>query len=246
MYEQIKAVLFDLDGTIYYGSQLIEGADEVVQAFRDRGKKVFFLTNNSTKSREQICDKLRKMGLPCRKEEIYTSGYAAALYAKEKGYERVYIFGTDALRQEFAENGVFDSKEAQVVVIGYDAEFDYAKLTDALQAALHADTLIACNKEKHFPGEHAKRMPGCGAMVGALEGSLGRTVDDVVGKPNPLLLDIICKQQNLNKDEILMVGDTYESDIQMAKEYGCSSVYIGEEYVIGHQVSEIREILNWL
>lgn len=90
-------------------------------------------------------------------------------------------------------------------------------------------------------------MPGCGAMVGALEGSLGRTADYVVGKPNPLLLDIICTQRKLQKDEILVIGDTLESDIQMSQEYGCQSIYIGcgkNDRTKG--VSDIKEILKWL
>lgn len=250
MYEQIKAVLFDLDGTVYYGNQMIENADKVVQRFRELGKRVYCMTNNSTKSRQQICTKLEGMGLLFQKEQIYTSGYAAALYAREKGYKSVYVFGTEALKEEFAELGICASEAAEVVVVGYDMEFNYQKLTDALQAALQAKTIIACNKEKHYPGEGAKRMPGCGAMVGALEGSLGRTADYVIGKPNPLLLDVICTQQKLKREEILVVGDTYESDIQMAQEYGCQSIYISEseekEPEDTKRASHIKEILEWL
>ncbi|MCI8769731.1 MAG: HAD-IIA family hydrolase [Lachnospiraceae bacterium] len=249
MYEQIKAVLFDLDGTIYYGSQMIEKADQVVQKFRDIGKHVYCMTNNSTKSRQQVCEKLLGMGLVFRKDQIYTSGYAAALYAKEKGYKSVYVSGTEALKREFAEMGIQTSGIADVVVIGYDMEFNYQKLTKALQAALQAKVIIACNKETHYPGEGAKRMPGCGAMVGALEGSLGKQVDYVVGKPNPLLLDIICKQQKLQKKEILVVGDTYESDIKMAEEYGCQAIFIGETKEVlssTRKVAHIKEILEWI
>lgn len=255
MFEQIKAVLFDLDGTIYYGSQLIAKADQVVQAFKNAGKQVYFMTNNSTKSRQQICDKLLGMGLDCGKEQIYTSGYGAALYAQNNGYKSIYVFGTDALKQEFAQMGIETSSKAEVVVVGYDMDFDYAKLTDALQVALNAKIIIACNRERHYPGEGAKRFPGCAAMVGALEGSLGREVDYVVGKPNPLLLDIICTQQNLKKEEILVVGDTYESDIQMAEEYGCESIYIHDamNHALGNndlggvkRVSHIRELLKWV
>lgn len=245
MYENIKAVLFDLDGTVYYGSKLIDGADSVIQAFKDSGKEVYFMTNNSTKSRRQIFDKLYGMGLPCNEEDIYTSGYAAALYAKEKGYDAVYIFGSGALEGEFKSLGIEVSDQAKVVVIGYDMNFDYKKLTDALQVAFNAEVMIACNKEKNYPGENGVRMPGCGAMAGALEASLGREVDYIVGKPNPLLLDIICSQRKLKKDEILVIGDTYESDIEMSISYGCESIYIGKEvYGDTDRVEDIRDILE--
>ena len=244
MADQIKAVLFDLDGTIYYGSKLIPGADQVVKKCREEGKKIFFMTNNSTKSRRQIWEKLTGMGLKCSYEEVYTSGYAAALYAKQMGYHTVYIMGSDALAEEFGELGITVSDQAEVVIVGYDMAFDYQKLTDALQVALQADKIIACNKEHHYPGENARRMPGCGAMVGALEGSLGRAVDYSVGKPNPLLMEIICRDNQLKPEEITVIGDTYESDIVMAQQYGSNAVFIGDEKYEGTKcVSAIRELL---
>ena len=213
--KNIRAVLFDLDGTIYYGSKLIPGADEVVRRCRELGK------------------------------EVYTGSYAAALYAHQMGYKTVYIMGSDALAEEFAGLGVTVSDHAEVVIVGYDMDFNYQKLTDALQVALRADKIIACNLEHHYPGENAKRMPGCGAMVGALEGSLGRKVDYSVGKPNPLLMDIICQDKGLKPEEIIVVGDTYASDIVMAHKYGSRAVYIGEE---SHEdtncVRKISELLQ--
>lgn len=244
--KNIKAVLFDLDGTIYYGNKMIDGADKVVKKFRDSGKKVFFMTNNSTKSRKEIYDKLCNMGLECREDEVYTSGYAAAMYTKSKGFDSVYICGTSGLMDEFSKAGIKNSDAADVVVVGYDKEFNYEKLTDALQVALQAKVIIACNRERHYPGENAKRMPGCGAMIGALEGSTGRMADYVVGKPNPLLLEIICNQQKLTKDDILVIGDTYESDICMSNEYGCRSIYIGNEKhddtITVNHISEVNEL----
>ncbi len=246
MFEEIKAVLFDLDGTIYLGNQLIPGAKEVVDKFRSQGKNIFFMTNNSTKSRKQIYEKLVGMGLQCNLNEIYTSGYAAALYAKRQGYSQVYISGTDGLKSEFTASGINVCDSADVMVIGYDMSFDYEKMTEALRVGLLAKIIIACNKERHYPVEGGKRLPGCGAMVGAIEGSLGRKVDYVVGKPNPLLLDIICRHNGLESKELLVIGDTYESDILMSIEYGSQCVYIGEQNEDIMKVSDIKQLLCWL
>lgn len=241
--DDIKAVLFDLDGTIYYGNKLIDGADSVVEKFRQKGKRVFFMTNNSAKNRNEIYEKLCGMGLRCFENEVYTSGYAAALYAKKQGFKNVYVCGTEGLKCEFVKMGLDVCNYADAMIIGYDKEFDYGKLTAALGVALNAAVIIACNREKNYPGEGAKRMPGCGAMVGAVEGSIGRKVDYCVGKPNPLLLEIICGQQGLKSEEIMVVGDTYESDIEMASAYGCKSVFIGEdEHEDTITVENIREV----
>lgn len=247
MYEEIKGVLFDLDGTVYYGDKLIDGADDVIRRFKEQGKTVLFMTNNSAKSRARIYEKLSGMGIECKAEDVYTSGYAAVYYSKLKGYDSVYVFGTDELKEEFFKYGVSHSEKSDVIIIGFDTEFNYEKLTKALQAALSAKCIIACNLEKNYPGNNAKRMPGCGAMVGALEGASGRKADYIVGKPSPLLLDIICKEQGFSRNQLLVIGDTYSSDIEMAGKYGCKSIYIGNEH---HKdtttVLEIREILNIL
>lgn len=229
--DNVKAVVFDLDGTIYYGSKLIDGANDVIQKCRDQGMKVFFLTNNSTKTRRQIYEKLMQIGVNCDYEEVYTSGYVAALYAKKENFSNIYIFGSANLIGEFHQQGidVVDENTAENLLIGYDPAFTYESLTKALHVALKAQTIIACNKEKHFPGENAIRLPGCGAMVAPIEHCASREVDVVIGKPNAMMLDMICDLFHLENDQILVVGDTYESDIAMAKAIGCPSIYIGEE-----------------
>lgn len=245
----VKAVAFDLDGTIYYGSKLIDGANDVIQKCRDLGRKVFFLTNNSTKTKRQIYEKLIQIDVNCDYEEVYTSGYVAVLYAKEKGLKNIYIFGSSNLIGEFQQQGieVADEKTADNLLIGYDPAFTYESLTKALHVALKAQTIIACNKEKHFPGENAIRMPGCGAMVAPIEHCANREADVVIGKPNPMMLDTLCNLFGLENHEIMVIGDTYESDIAMAKAKGCPSIYIGEE---SHEdtvcVKTTKEILNLL
>lgn len=247
MFDEIKAVLFDLDGTIYFGDKLAENSDIVVEAFREAGKRIFFMTNNSAKGRQDIYEKLVGMGLKLGCEEVYTSGYAAAYFVRSKGIKSVYVFGTESLKGELKKLGVKCSPESDTVVVGFDTEFDYNKLTDALQVALKSKTIIACNLEKNYPGEKGKRMPGCGAIAGALEGALGRSVDYVVGKPSSLLIDIICSENRLKRGELLVIGDTYESDIVMAKNCGCACVCIGEEeHADTVTVKAIGEILRLL
>jgi HAD superfamily hydrolase (TIGR01450 family) len=248
MFENIKAVMFDLDGTIYYGSKIIDGVEETLDCFNKKGTKIFFLTNNSTRTRLQVYEKLIDMGLKCELEQVFTSGYIAALYAKKENLKNMYIFGSENLKSEFEDIGIKvieDEAEAENLLIGYNTQFDYEKLTQALNIALKGNTIIACNKERHFPGENARRLPGCGAMVGAIETCINREVDFVIGKPNTLMLDILSELNFLTKDEVLMVGDTYESDIAMANSYGCKSILISKEkYNDTTTVDHINQIID--
>lgn len=227
----IKVVLFDLDGTVYYGDKIIDGANDVIEFFRNNDKKIFFTTNNSTKTRKQIYGKLIGMGVNCRLDEVLTSGYIAALNAKKHNMEDIYIFGSQNLIDEFVNLGVNvnQSESAKNLLIGYDPSLTYAKLTDALQVALHANYIMACNKERVFPGNNSKLMPGCGAMTAPIEWCANRTCDFVIGKPNTLMIDILKEMVDIPTNQFLVIGDTYESDIKMANSAGAKSILISKK-----------------
>ena len=227
----IDVVLFDLDGTIYYGSKIIDGANETIDYFRKNGKKIYFTTNNSAKTRKQIYERLINMGVNCKLDEVLTSGYLAALTAKRHYMEDVYIFGSDNLINEFKQLGVKvnQSENAKNLLIGYDPDMTYNGLTKALQVALHANCIMACNKEKVYPGENAKLMPGCGAMVAPIEWCSGRPCDFVIGKPNTLMLNLLHEKELIEANRFLVIGDTFESDIVMANCFGAKSILISQK-----------------
>lgn len=229
--QEIEVVLFDLDGTIYYGSKIIDGANETISFFRRNGKKIYFTTNNSTKTRKQIFERLRNMGVDCALEEVMTSGYLAAVNAKKHSIKDVYIFGSENLITEFKEAGVSinQNEDAKNLLIGYDPNFTYDGLTKALQVALHADCIMACNKEKVYPGENGRLMPGCGAMTAAIEWCANRTCDYIIGKPNTLMIELLLDIEKTDADKFLVIGDTFESDIVMAKSSGSKSILISDK-----------------
>lgn len=247
MFENTRAVLFDLDGTIYYGSKIIDGANDAIEHCRSQGKCIFFLTNNSTRTRQQIFDKLRGMGISCEYDEIVTSGYVAALYAQRENLQDIYLCGSVNLASEFEGLGVavVDAERARNLLIGYDPAFDYKKMTTAVRVALKAEKIIACNKEKKFQGEGAQWFPGCGGMVASIEWCSGRTSDYTIGKPNTLMLDMVSSLLRLRHEELLVVGDTYESDILMANRFGCPSILISDhEYSDTVSVGSIGELVH--
>lgn len=243
--DTIDVVLFDLDGTIYYGSKVIQGANETIHFFREKGIKVYFATNNSTKTRKQIYHKLIKMGVNCKFEEVITSGYLAALYAKKNHLENLYIFGSYNLMEEFTELGITIHQEetAENLLIGYNPAMTYEGLTSALQVAFHAKCIMGCNREKVYPGENARLMPGCGAMTAPIEFCSGRKCDIIIGKPNTLMVELIMAENQVSANRILVIGDTYESDIEMAKRAGCQSILLKEQgYYDVLAVKSIQEI----
>ena len=229
--QNIDAVLFDLDGTLYVGSKILPGSNNIVNYFKNAGKKVFFTTNNSTKTREQIYERLVKLGIDAELEEVVTSGYIAANYALKTGMKDIHVFGSVNLIHEFQGLGIKVNQniDAENLIIGYDPEMTYEDLTRAVRVAINAKCVISCNKEKVYPGENGLLFPGCGAMVAPVEWCSGRKSDLVIGKPNTMFVDYIKEKENITSEKILVIGDTYESDVMMAIKAGTMAILIGKE-----------------
>lgn len=245
-FDKIKAVAFDLDGTIYFGEELAEGALELISKLKEKGVRVFYFTNNSSKSRNQIFEKLTKLGIKTELASVYNSGYAASIYAEEKGYKKIYCCGAKGLTDQFVEKGlnVVDCKAvADAVFVGLDIDFNYKKLADVLGVIKRSNAdFIACNVDKNYPIENEVLMPGCGSIVAAIETCAEQKIQFITGKPGFYMLDLLVKDHNLNKSEILVIGDSYESDIAMAKSYGCESVLISKKKI--DEVFTIDKIQN--
>lgn len=248
IWDEIEIVMFDLDGTIYYGEKIIPGANDVVKRFRECGKKVYFTTNNSTKTRKQIFERLIKMGVDVSEDEVLSSGYLAAQYAKKHEFDNIYILGSDDLISEFHNLGVevYQKEDAKNLLIGYYPNITYDDMTTAVRVAINADNIIACNKERVYPGKDAKLFPGCGAMTSIIEWCANRECDLVIGKPNTMMITYLCNINKINSSQVLVIGDTYESDIIMANEAGSQSILIGYKDKYVRSVDKISDILDMI
>ena len=226
----IKAIAFDLDGTIYIGDRLVPGVEDLIDFLRSKRLKVIFFTNNSTKSKKDIYKKLIDLGIDLSINDVYTSSYSTAIFLRENLLDDVYCVGTSGLRDELKKqqiNIVTDEEKAKNIVVGLDEDFNEEKLKKVETVSLNRNCkVIACNKDKGFPVEHGKKMLGCGSIVEIVEKRIGRPVDYVVGKPSLFMLQLLMKDLHLKSNEILVVGDSYSSDIQMAVKAGCLSVLI--------------------
>jgi 4-nitrophenyl phosphatase len=222
----IKAFAFDLDGTLYYGNNAVSGAVETISSIIKAGYKVFYFTNNSAKTRLQIVTKLSSLGFSASLINTYTASYACSRYLLKNHIDSVYVVGSDDLINDFRSQGinVVEPEKASSVVVCLDMLLTYDKISGALLAIENGAKLIVANRDSSFPIENNKRLPGCGAMVGAIVSATGHEPDFIAGKPNTYMLELLCNEWNLSASEICVVGDSIESDIEMANHYQCSSV----------------------
>lgn len=212
--KNVKAFLFDLDGTIYLGGKLIDGAKETLEYLRENGKKVLFLTNNSSKSVKDYLVKMQKFGLTDSADDICSSSLSTIAYLKKHNLcEDVYLVGTKSLQEEFKTHGISLVEEnPKTVVLAYDTELTYEKLCKATRFIVKGAGYIATHEDINCPAEDVY-LPDIGSMMALIEKSIGRMPDVICGKPRPAMADFVQDLLGLEASEIAMVGDRLLTDI---------------------------------
>lgn len=220
--------LFDLDGTVYRGEALIEGAAQVLAALRAGGRRVAFLSNKPIQTRDDYAAKLTRLGIPTRSVDVVNSSLVLARHlARTDPGAACFVIGELPLIAELRAHGleVRDDERVGWVVIAFDRTFTYAKLNTALQAVKRGARLIATNPDRTCPVADGE-IPDCAGMIAAVEAVTGKTVELVVGKPSRLMLEVALEVLGLPASETVIVGDRIETDVSMGKALGLGTVLV--------------------
>lgn len=228
----VKTFVFDLDGVVYRGKQPVPGAAETIDSLLNLGHKVYYFTNNATKTRASFVKKLADMGIKSDNEHIMTSSYATAIYLRSKGAEggTVYIIGEEGINEELKAIGMkaIDDPmktKADYVVVGLDRGFDYGKLTKAQYAILGGATFIATNRDPTFPMENDRVAPGGGSVVAAVA-TASLTKPLVIGKPEVQGMRDLIKIAETTPHRTVVVGDRLDTDILAGNRVGAKTVLV--------------------
>ncbi len=225
MTKKAKAFLLDMDGTFFLENHLLPGALEILKFFNESDIPFCFLTNNSSKSSQEYKTKLIAMGVDEGDARIFTSGDAAIRYLKEKtNYRKLFVVGTPGLETDFAENGFdLDENKPDALVMGFDTTLTYHKL-EVLCAHVRAGlTFIATHPDINCPTPHGF-IPDIGAMLALVKASTGRAPDLIVGKPNPMIVEMAAGMMGFQAKECCMVGDRLYTDIALGESAGVMTI----------------------
>ncbi len=231
-----KAYIIDLDGTAYLGSKPILETIDFVKKCKEDSKKILFLTNNASSTQEQIYDKLSKFGYDLKKEEVFTSSMAIANYLEEKEVQ-AYLIGDVGLEYSLKEKGISYYKNLEIykdiekinklnaVIMGYTNKLSYEDLAVA-SIVLQKDNsnLYATNMDKVLPTQLGG-LPGNGSFVNLLE-EVNKVKAISVGKPNSFIMDEALKILKLNKKDVCMIGDNYDTDILSGINNGIDTIFV--------------------
>ncbi|HZG95070.1 MAG TPA: HAD-IIA family hydrolase [Mycobacteriales bacterium] len=222
------AGLFDLDGVVYLGTSPVPHAAESLAVARDGGLRAMFVTNNASRTPDQVVGVLAAAGVPATGDDVVTSAQAAAvlLAAECPDGGAVLVVGGDGLRSAVQEAGftvVGSADDSPVAVAqGFDPSIGYDQLAEAVLAVRSGAVWVASNTDSTIPGPRGL-LPGNGALVAAVSVATGAT-PLVAGKPDGALHAESVRRSGARNP--LVVGDRLDTDIEAAILGGTDSLLV--------------------
>lgn len=225
----LTTYLMDLDGVFYRGQELLPGAQEFVHWLDKQQKKYLFVTNNSYSTRLQVVDKLQRLGILTDASHVLIAADAAVdNIAHRFPRAHVYIIGEpplfDLARAKDLKIANDDPATTDVVLVGLDRTFDFKKLNEAVMAVRRGAAFIAINRDATLPVAGGY-IAGCGAMAAAVEAS-SRVTPEVIGKPEPTLLQEGMHRLGSHPEETVMIGDSLAIDILAGQRAGTQTLLV--------------------
>ena len=208
-----KGYICDMDGVIYHGDRLVEGAKEFVDWLKQHGKRFLFLTNSSAKSPMELKQKLSRMGIEVGVDDFYTSALATASFlAGQNPDTGVYAIGESGLINALHDAGFHtDNVDPTYVIVGESRAYNYEQVELAVHLVLKGARLIGTNSDLTGPTERGIA-PACRALISPIELATGRKAY-FIGKPNPLIMRHAIKKIGCRREETLIIGDRMDTDI---------------------------------
>jgi glycerol-1-phosphatase len=213
--QEYDCLLIDLDGTVFRGAAPTDGA---VQSLSEVHSRKLYVTNNASRSPDEVAAHLRELGFSVTDDDIVTSAQSAAhLLAGELPPDSpVLIVGTEALANEIATVGLqpvrrYDDHPVAVVQ-GLSTTIGWPDLAEAALAIRAGALWVAANVDPTLPTERGL-LPGNGSLVAALRVATGAE-PKVAGKPAPTLMTDAVARGDFRA--ALVVGDRLDTDIEGA------------------------------
>lgn len=228
--EEYETFVFDLDGVVYVGEQMVPEAADVLHRLRDDRRTIRFLTNDPRPTREAIVQRLNRAGIAAHVNEVTSSGSVAAAHVQKHGFKCAYVVGSTGLKQEIEQIGVSvrgtgNTEETDVVVVGCDENVGYHHIARATTLIRSGAAFVATNADATFPTVEG-RAPATGAIVAAIRHAAGRC-PGVVGKPEGEIFERALG--DCSKDSAIMIGDTIETDVVGAHRFGMKAALLSDK-----------------
>ena len=224
-----KCFVFDIDGTVAWGTRPIPEAVAFILRLRETGRRVIFYTNNPNRSHAEAAAYLNAMGFETTSDEIVSSEDVAFAYLREHHPNgKVFIVGVPAMERHFVEAGFdvvgMDAERADTVLVGFDQTMTYDKITKAIRLILGGAVLLGTHPDRITPGQDGMVLD-CGSIC-AMLASATEVEPVYLGKPSPSGLSLLETVTGLRADEMCMVGDRLYTDVAFGNNAGMTSLLV--------------------
>jgi HAD superfamily hydrolase (TIGR01457 family) len=223
----VRALLIDVDGVIYYDDMILPGVNELLDFLRQHEIVYAFVTNGTRNRPRDHRLKLSRFGIDVQGAPVFTAAMATADYLLEVAPgARVYVIGGDGFRRELQERAgcTLDEKRPQFVVVGFTEDFDYRQLRTACRAIYRGARLIVGDPDVNDPHPDGP-VPGSGAFAAAIEAATG-CAGIRIGKPNPALYEMALRELGVAPRRTAVLGDRLDSDIAGGLAVGLGTILV--------------------
>ncbi len=228
-FSNIKGILADIDGTLYFKGNPIPGAVETLKKLRQLGLKFLFFTNTDSKSPQTVLKILLDYGFTINKDEIFTPIITLKEFLNKHREKQSFFVTTAEVEKEFKNFPKIKNDDSEIpdfVIIGdFHDNWDMNRLNQAFKYVLKGATLIGTQGNKYYLDRDGEPVMDTGSFVQLI--AYAANVDPkIVGKPSKEYFLQALKKIGLKSDEVLVIGDDPESDIHGAINAGIKGILV--------------------
>ncbi|KAK1505946.1 phosphoglycolate/pyridoxal phosphate phosphatase [Colletotrichum costaricense] len=245
--DKFDVFLIDCDGVLWSGDHLFDGIRETLAFLRSRGKRTVFVTNNSTKSRQEYHKKFAALDIPSDVEDIFGSAYSSAVYVSRildlpADKRKVFVIGEAGIEAELRAEGVDFIGGTDPALRRNIGPEDFAAIADGSALDPEVGVVLAgldfhINYLKLSLGyQYLRRgavflatntdstlpmshtfFPGAGSISIPLV-NMSQQQPVALGKPSQAMMDAVEGKFQLNRERTCMIGDRLDTDIKFGIE----------------------------
>ncbi len=220
----LRALLIDLEGTVYQAGRPIPGAVEAIGALAARGVAFAFVTNTTSRPRRAIVEELSAMGLGVTPDLIFTAPRAARAYLAARNFLRCHFLLNPAVLEDIAGIDPVNERPDAVVLGDIGEEFSFSRLNRAFRFALEGAELVTLARNRYYSGEDGLLLD-VGPFTAALEYAAGRPAT-LVGKPSPVFFSGALAALDADPSGSAVVGDDLEGDVAGGQNAGLTGILV--------------------
>jgi len=224
--KDIENIILDLDGTVYIDNQIINNSDIEIRRLAQKGKSIYYLTNNTSRNTKHYINKLIDLNLPVTENSIISPIHVMIDWIKKNNIKRIYVLGVQELIDELEDKTsvVNSTKNPELIIVAFDRELTYQKLEIAC-ALINDGVPYYLSHIDIFCPTLKGNMPDCGVIGMLIEKTTGKKSINNFGKPSDLMIKYINKILDKEKNKII-VGDRLHTDIELGNKLGAETILV--------------------